>query len=149
MKTLIEFIQSLLFVSFFPEKYKKALHQWDKNQAVLRETVEEFCKTIGLSDMEIHEFLERDPAEVLDQFICDHPRAFKLLLRRENFIVIRDDEPYFKKVYSMIRDDQVQRKLRWDEIDEYDYMRFVHNNMADWYRNDVLKKSGDGVKDGK
>lgn len=46
-----------------------------------------------------------------------HPRAFKLLRKKKNFIVIADDEPYFIKAYDMIRKHE-QEKGTWTAEDE-------------------------------
>lgn len=52
-----------------------------------------------------------------------HPRAYKLLMKEKPFVVVAIDEPYFLKVYSMIRE---QEKLigRWTEEDEKVYQFF-------------------------
>ena len=52
-----------------------------------------------------------------------YPRAFKLMDKGKYFVVVAFDEPYFLKVYSMIRD---QEKLigRWNEEDEKVYQFF-------------------------
>ena len=52
-----------------------------------------------------------------------YPRAFKLMDKGKYFVVVAFDEPYFLKVYSMIRE---QEKLigRWTEEDEMVYQFF-------------------------
>jgi hypothetical protein len=46
-----------------------------------------------------------------------HPRATKLMLKKKNFIVIAEDEPYFSKAYAMIRVCEMA-KGTWTEEDE-------------------------------
>ncbi len=50
-----------------------------------------------------------------------HPRAFKLLQKRQPFIVIADDESYYLAAYSMIRADR-KAKGEWSDLDEAVYM---------------------------
>ncbi len=49
-----------------------------------------------------------------------HPRAVKLLRKQKNFIVIAEDEPYFTKVYRLIRKSEMA-KGTWSEEDECIY----------------------------
>jgi len=49
-----------------------------------------------------------------------HPRAIKLLRKRKNFLVVAEDEPYFKTVYDWIRNGQIVKKT-WTEEDEHRY----------------------------
>src|SRR5574340_627276 len=42
----------------------------------------------------------------LKNLLESHPRAAKLMRNKKPFIVIAMDEPYFKKAYSMIRDEE-------------------------------------------
>lgn len=53
----------------------------------------------------------------MEQF---HPRAMKLLRKQKNFIVIADDEPYFREAYAMIRDNEIKIG-RWSAEDEQAY----------------------------
>lgn len=52
-----------------------------------------------------------------------YPRAFKLMDKGKYFVVVAFDEPYFLKVYAMIRE---QEKLigRWTDEDEKVYQFF-------------------------
>ena len=56
-----------------------------------------------------------------------YPRAFKLMDKGKYFVVVAFDEPYFPKVYSMIRN---QEKLigRWNEEDEKMYQFFQRDD---------------------
>jgi hypothetical protein len=46
-----------------------------------------------------------------------HPRAWKLMLKQKNFLVVAEDEPYFPHVYGIIR---VYEKINgtWTDQDE-------------------------------
>lgn len=46
-----------------------------------------------------------------------HPRAMKLIAKRKNFVAVAEDEPYFSKVYGLIRYHE-QCKGTWTEGDE-------------------------------
>jgi predicted amidophosphoribosyltransferase len=52
-----------------------------------------------------------------------YPRVFKLMDKGKYFVVVAFDEPYFLKVYSMIRD-QEKKIGRWNEEDEKVYQFF-------------------------
>lgn len=55
-----------------------------------------------------------------------HPRAFKLIWKRKNFLVVAEDEPYFIGVYGMIRDHEKEIG-RWNNEDE---VKYQSANMA-------------------
>ena len=52
-----------------------------------------------------------------------YPRVFKLMDKGKYFVVVAFDEPYFLKVYSMIRE-QEKKIGRWNEEDEKVYQFF-------------------------
>lgn len=57
--------------------------------------------------------------EVLD-IIARFPRAWKLMKKRKNFLVVACDEPYFRQVYDLIRDEEMLQG-RWTLEDENHY----------------------------
>lgn len=59
-----------------------------------------------------------------------HPRAVKLLQRRKPFLVVANDEPYYAKVYAMIREHEIEIG-RWSDIDERKYQAAQHGVEAD------------------
>jgi len=52
-----------------------------------------------------------------------YPRVFKLMDKGKYFVVVAFDEPYFLKVYSMIRE-QEMKIGRWTDEDEKVYQFF-------------------------
>ena len=52
-----------------------------------------------------------------------YPRAFKLMDKGKYFVVVAFDEPYFLKVYAMIREQELEIG-RWTEEDEKVYQFF-------------------------
>lgn len=58
-----------------------------------------------------------------------YPRAFKLMMARENFIVIAEREEYFLEAYQMIRLSQ-QNADTWSKEDEEIYQRFYDANCV-------------------
>lgn len=52
-----------------------------------------------------------------------YPRAFKLMDKGKYFVVVAFDEPYFMKVYAMIREQEIKIG-RWTEEDEKVYQFF-------------------------
>ena len=52
-----------------------------------------------------------------------YPRVFKLMDKGKYFVVVAFDEPYFLKVYAMIRE-QEMKIGRWTEEDEKVYQFF-------------------------
>lgn len=62
--------------------------------------------------------------KALEETVSYHPRAFKLMSKQKNFVVVAQDETYFVAVYSLIRDNE---KLfgTWTEIDEELYLRAI------------------------
>ena len=55
-----------------------------------------------------------------------HPRAFKLMVKNKPFIVIANDEPYFRRAYNLIRNHEVQ-KGTWTDEDQWLYEVMVEN----------------------
>ena len=53
-----------------------------------------------------------------------YPRVFKLIDKEKFFLVVAEDDPYFGKVYSMIRDQEIKIG-RWNENDEETYLHYV------------------------
>jgi hypothetical protein len=49
-----------------------------------------------------------------------HPRATKLMGKRKPFLVVACDEPYFRQVYDLIRDHEMQ-KGTWTHEDQWHY----------------------------
>lgn len=49
-----------------------------------------------------------------------HPRAAKLMIKRKQFIVIANDEPYYLVAYLMIRENEKARGT-WNDEDERVY----------------------------
>lgn len=49
-----------------------------------------------------------------------HPRAMKLMRKQKNFLVVAEDEPYFERVYSTIRENELE-KGTWSKEDERRY----------------------------
>jgi hypothetical protein len=49
-----------------------------------------------------------------------HPRAAKLMRKHKNFVVVAYDEPYFRQVYDLIRDHEMQ-KGTWTQEDQWHY----------------------------
>lgn len=47
-------------------------------------------------------------------------RAGKLLKKEKFFLVVAEDEPYFKKVYEMIRENEIKIG-RWTEEDQENF----------------------------
>jgi hypothetical protein len=68
--------------------------------------------------------LRRDAAELLQLRAerAKYPRVFKLINKDEYFLVIAKHEPYFQKVYAMIRD-QEECQGSWTKEDEEIFLR--------------------------
>lgn len=49
-----------------------------------------------------------------------HPRAIKLMEKRKPFVVVAEDEPYYLRVFAMIRAHE-RHKGTWSVIDEQRY----------------------------
>jgi hypothetical protein len=62
----------------------------------------------------------RTELEEIRANVLFHPRAWKLMSKKKNFIVIADDEPYFMKAYAWIRVNELSRGT-WTTIDEDHY----------------------------
>ena len=58
-----------------------------------------------------------DEQDELGHYLEKYPRAMKLMRKDKNFIVIADDEPYYARVYEMIRHYE-KHKRTWTEEDE-------------------------------
>jgi hypothetical protein len=58
-----------------------------------------------------------------------HPRAMKLMRKRKNFIVIAEDEPYFRGAYDMIRSHEATLG-KWTAGDEIEYHFSIERNTA-------------------
>lgn len=56
----------------------------------------------------------------LNEIFSFHPRAMKLIEKRKPFLVVAEDEPYYLKVYEMIRDEE-SGKGTWTHEDETRY----------------------------
>lgn len=56
----------------------------------------------------------------IDDFEKFHPKAVKLLRERRNFLVVANNEPYFRWVYAIIRASE-QSKGTWTSNDELNY----------------------------
>ena len=55
------------------------------------------------------------------------PRAFKLIEKKKEFIVIAVDEPYYKAAYEMIRNEEI-KNLRWNNFDEKSFIESCKRN---------------------
>ena len=55
--------------------------------------------------------------ENMEETIRFHPRAWKLMLKKKPFLVVANDEPYYKDVYILIRQHQLMEE-DWTEEDE-------------------------------
>jgi hypothetical protein len=53
-----------------------------------------------------------------------YPRAFKLMDNQKSFLVVASHEPYYKKVYEMIREQETQQST-WTDEDERIYQACV------------------------
>lgn len=51
-----------------------------------------------------------------------HPRAWKLMEKKKNFVVVAEDEPYYLEVYTIIRTHESARG-RWTSFDEQLYQK--------------------------
>lgn len=54
-----------------------------------------------------------------------HPRAWKLMEKKKNFVVVAEDEPYYMEVYTIIRTNETA-KGRWTAFDEQLYQEDCH-----------------------
>jgi hypothetical protein len=84
----------------------------------------------GLLIMALDEIKRLSPFEEkmkeMEEF---HPRAMKLIKKKKNFIVIAKDEPYYFRVYSMIRNAE-NSKGTWSQEDEIHYILAMFNQGA-------------------
>lgn len=81
-------------------------------------TVNERCKTYPDAIEEIHRL--RDALETERRLLdC---RAGKLLRKGKNFLVVACDEPYYMRVYHMIRNREIEIG-RWTEEDEQEFAK--------------------------
>ena len=60
-----------------------------------------------------------------------YPRVFKLMDNGKYFVVVAFDEPYFLKVYSMIRD-QEKKIGRWNQEDEESYRICIERKHSEY-----------------
>lgn len=77
---------------------------------------------VGLFD-EVRDELTRDADKLRGQIQAAkdfHPRAAKLIAKRKNFLVVAEDEPYFRQVYDLIRDHEME-KGTWTQEDQWHY----------------------------
>jgi hypothetical protein len=74
------------------------------NQQNLKEQAEKLHELAGKSK------------EIVD-IVAFHPRAWRLMVARKNFVVVAEDEPYFTWVYEMIAYNE-RGKGTWSEEDE-------------------------------
>ena len=58
-----------------------------------------------------------------------HPRAAKLMRKRKEFVVVAIDEPYFRDVYDLIRDHEMD-KGTWEIGDQNCYVDSLAKNRA-------------------
>lgn len=49
-----------------------------------------------------------------------HPRAMKLISKRKSFLVVANDEPYYRQVYDLIRDHEMLAGT-WTTSDQWHY----------------------------
>lgn len=63
---------------------------------------------------------ENSASTQLRQLASFHPRAMKLMNKRKAFLVVANDEPYYREVYELIRNEET-RVGRWDLDDEAKY----------------------------
>jgi len=63
----------------------------------------------------------------LDKAKNFHPRAMKLIEKKKDFLVVACDEPYYKEVYSAIRNVEIM-KGTWTTEDESKYEDVFRNN---------------------
>lgn len=92
-----------------------------------------FLKKFRGTEEEQAEFLKALPGDAREDFeqimnalkaLEFHPRAAKLMAKRKNFIVIADDEPYFKQAYDLIRFAE-DYNGKWTEEDECKYQEAI------------------------
>lgn len=57
---------------------------------------------------------------ILEKYGHNHPRAMKLLKKQKPFLVVANDEPYYRQVYDLIRDQEMQNGT-WTTSDEWHY----------------------------
>lgn len=67
----------------------------------------------------VRDFAQTAQAHIaqLEAALNFNERAAKLSLKRKPFIVVANDEPYFMRVYAMIRSFEME-KGRWNDADE-------------------------------
>ena len=56
-----------------------------------------------------------------------YPLAYKLIAKKKSFIVVAIDEPYYKDVYEMIRDEEIKQD-DWSDQDEEIFIRSCRIN---------------------
>lgn len=77
---------------------------------------------VGLFDVVRDELQSRaETAEATLQAATDfHPRAMKLIRKRKSFLVVANDEPYYRQVYDLIRDHEILAGT-WTTSDQRHY----------------------------
>jgi hypothetical protein len=58
-----------------------------------------------------------------------HPRAIKLIKKRKNFVVVAEDEPYFRNVYFLIKVYELSNGT-WTDEDEQRYQAAIAAHEA-------------------
>lgn len=87
---------------------KQRLADQDKRIAALNEAGEQIEARCYSLEMELGE---------VTRTIAFHPRAWKLMGKRKNFVVVAEDETYFESVYRTIRVREISRR-NWSEADQ-------------------------------
>ncbi len=78
---------------------------------------------------ELHQMAIDNEYEVMEMAKF-HPRAWKLMKKRKNFLVVACDEPYFVEVYKMIRQCERENR-RWTFEDERDFIASLDKSGQD------------------
>ena len=84
-----------------------------------------YCEDCGLPMLEVEDSQNRG------HYLCPYctwtsdeidilTRATKLMGKRKSFLVVACDEPYFRQVYDLIRDHEMQ-KGTWTHEDQWHY----------------------------
>lgn len=81
----------------------------------------------------------RKKVEAAEKLAEETPRAFKLMERGQNFLVVADDEPYFMEVYFQIRKQEIIEG-HWTVEDERAYEA---SRLLRCARNDTEKEEGE------
>jgi len=68
----------------------------------------------------LHHDIENELHKQLEAAKEFHPRAWKLMQKQKQFVVVAEDEPYYLEVYATIRKHELEIK-RWSSQDEIIY----------------------------